>query len=304
MEPWRASDKPATPRERVPGARCVVGEVALIKGDANCCGDASYCGKAVTTFALAAIADLQADSSARGDVPGVLSADGWQSFGDLVAGDAAGARRLPVTVTPGVKTALAALFLGVADLARGGDMSAPWREANIVRLMRAVGARARHLLRLPTLSRMLDFPQVFRQRFGARGVPESLTTLCAQLFLNFVKIIAWHAAVRAYEQRERFTLNLGAFFGLLASMEASLSEDEAPVVRDVLNLVRAQTDAWEFAQATTKVKKEMLAPKKLAPPVAAPPALPVAAPPALPVEAPPALPGAIEFSFEDLFDMF
>ena len=285
---------PATPRKHVPDARRLTTTSGSLRDAIAGC-----CGKAVATFALAQIAVLQADANLREEEP-MFDNDSehapdklWQTFDNLVADEPDKAVTQPITVMTDVKMALAALLVGAADLVNqvgklpavdplGHLARTSWREANIVRLMLATTARARHLLRADPLCRELDYPLVFRQKFEALVASKTLVDpgadAISRLFLDFIKVVAWHAAVRAYEQ-ERLTLNRVTFFGTLASMEASLSEEESPVVRDVLNLVRTQIEAWEVAVAQAKAKKP--AAKKAAPakkPAAAPAKKPAAAP--------------------------
>jgi hypothetical protein len=276
---------PATPRKSVPDARKLTTSGSLRDAIASCCG------KAVVTFALASIAVLQADADIREeelmfDNEGEHAPDKpWQTFGNLVADEPNKAVTQPITVMTDVKMALAALLVGVADLVDkegklpavdplGHLASAPWREANIVQLMLATTVRARHLLRHDPLCRELNYPFEFRRKFEALVASKTLVDPYAdaisRLFLDFIKVIAWHAAARAYEQARLtpnrcFTLNHVTFFGILASMEASLSKEESPVVRDVLNLVRTQIGSWKEGVAQAK---KLAAPAKKAKPAA------------------------------------
>lgn len=296
---------PATPRKHVPDARKLTTTSGSLRDAIAGC-----CGKAVATFALAEIAVLQADADFREEEP-MFDNDGehapdkpWQTFDNLVADEPDKAVTQPITVMTDVKMALAALLVGVADLVNkvgklpavdplGHLARASWREANIVQLMLATTARARHLLRADPLCRELDYPLVFRQKFEALVASKALVDpgadAISRLFLDFIKVVAWHAAVRAYEQ-ERLTLNRVTFFGILASMEAGLSEEESPVVRDVLNLVRTQIETWEAAVAAAKAKKA--AAKKADAPAKKPAALAKKAEPAAEAKVESAAPAA------------
>ena len=258
---------PATPRKHVRDARNLTTMSGSLRDAIAGC-----CGKAVATFALAEIAVLQADAILREEEP-MFDNDGdhapdkpWQTFDNLVADEPDKDVKQPITVMTDVKMALAALLVGVADLVNevgklpavdplGHLARTSWREANIVRLMLATTARARHLLRATPLCRELDYPLVFRQKFEALVASKALVDpgadAISRLFLDFIKVVAWHAAVRAYEP-EHLTLNRVTFYVILASMEAGLSEEESPVVRDVLNLVRTQIESWEMKRLAMK----------------------------------------------------
>jgi hypothetical protein len=228
---------------------------------------------AVLAFSLAKIAGLQADDHARGEAvrfdndcvhaPVRL----WQSFDNFIADDPNKSVKQPITVTNDVKMGLAVLFTRVADLInevgkppRGVDplehlVAAPWCESKIVQFMRSAVASARHLLRADPLCRNLEYDQGFRLKLEGLVASKALITPGAdsisQLFLDFIKVVAWHAAVRAYEQ-EHLTLNRITFYSILASMEAGLPPADTPVVRDVLSLVRAQVETWGAAVAAAK----------------------------------------------------
>jgi hypothetical protein len=228
---------------------------------------------AVLAFSLAKIAGLQADGHARGEAVRFdndcvhAPARSWQSFDNLIADDPNKSVKQPITVTNDVKMGLAVLFTRVADLInevgkppRGVDplehlVGAPWCEAKIVQFMRSAVASARHLLRADPLCRNLEYDQGFRLKLEGLVDSKALITPGAdsisQLFLDFIKVVAWHAAVRAYEQ-EHLTLNRITFYSILASMEAGLPSADTPVVRDVLSLVRAQVEKWGAAVAAAK----------------------------------------------------
>jgi hypothetical protein len=228
---------------------------------------------AVLAFSLAKIAGLQADGHARGEAVQFdndcvhAPARSWQSFDNLIADDPIKSVKQPITVTNDVKMGLAVLFTRVADLinevgkpSRGVDplehlVGAPWCEAKIVQFMRSAVASARHLLRADPLCRNLEYDQGFRLKLEGLVDSKALITPGAdsisQLFLDFIKVVAWHAAVRAYEQ-EHLTLNRITFYSILASMEAGLPPADTPVVRDVLSLVRAQVEKWGAAVAAAK----------------------------------------------------
>jgi cell division protein FtsN len=246
---------------------------------------------AVLAFSLAKIAGLQADDHARGEAVRLdndsvhAPAKPWQTFDNLIADEPDKSVKQPITITNDVKMGLAVLFTRAADLInevgkppRGVDplehlAGAPWREAKIVQFMRSAVASARHLLRADPLCRNLEYDQGFRLKLEGLVASKALITPGAdsisQLFLDFIKVVAWHAAVRAYEQ-EHLTLNRITFYSILASMEAGLPPADAPVVRHVLSLVRAQVETWGVAVAAAK--KPAAAKKRAAAKAKQPPA--------------------------------
>jgi hypothetical protein len=265
----------ATPRKRVPDARNLTTIGASVRDAIAAC-----VGRALTAFALAEIAVLQADADFREEAP-MFDNDSdrapdkpWQTFDNLVSDEPEKGVTAPITVATDVKMGITSLLIAIADLVNeSGKLPAvgplaslagtSWRESNIVRLMMAVTAQAKPLLREDPMSRDLDFPLVFRQKFEAivssKALVDPGSDTVARLFLNFVKVVAWHAAVLAYEG-EHLTLNRVTFYSIIASMQASVSADDAPVVRDVLSYIRGQVEAWEAAIARVKAAKKKALP--------------------------------------------
>jgi len=269
----------ATPRRHVPNAR----KLAMINtGLSTAIG--RYCGQAFETFTLAQIQILQGDADFREeelmfDNTGKQTSDKhWQTFANHISNEPNKAVKKPVTIMVDVKMGLAALLIGIADLVNeaGSDLGAlagvRWREANIVRLMLAATALSSHVLRAEPLCRELNYPQLLRQKFEALVNTKPLVDsggAILNLFLRFIKVIAWHAAVIAYEQG-RYTLNRVNLFGIIASMEASFPEKEAPVVRDVLSLMRTQLEVWAatLRAGSNRAKKKVKVTAKLPEPAA------------------------------------
>jgi hypothetical protein len=288
----KACGTEADPRRCIPNARTLATMNDTLRNKIGSC-----CGKAITTFALAAIAVFQDRARDRGEAPmldnlGARAPDKrWQTFSNLTAAEPNKPVTQPVTVTVDVKIALTALFVRTAELVeRVGKLpaadplsnlaEAPWQEADIIKLMLKT-TRARHIMRADPLCRELLYPLAFRKNIEALTSIRSLNDLGAaevpQLFLDFIKVIAWHAAVRAYEH-EHLTINRATFYSILASMEAGLSEDDALVVRNVLSFVRVQNGLWDTAVAQAKAKKQIVVQGDKADPKTAPPAAPPAAP--------------------------
>ena len=257
---------PATPRRHVPNARRLAAINSSLKAAIGRC-----CGQAFETFALAQIDILQADANFREEEPmftntGEQAPDNklWQTFDNYISDEPNKVVKKPVTIMADVKMGLAALLVGIADLVNeaGTDLGslagARWREANIVRLMLAATASSSHVLRADPLCRELNYPQALRQKFEALVTVKSLVDpggAILNLFLGFIKVIAWYAAVFAYEQGH-YTLNRVNLFGIIALMEAGFPEKEAPVVRDVLSLMR---ERWSAAiqAGPSRAKKQV-----------------------------------------------
>jgi len=288
---------PATPRKRVPGARNLVTTGAGVRDAVAACA-----GRALTTFALAQIAVLQADANNREELPRLdnesdsAPAKPWQTFDNLISDDPEKATTAPVTIATEVKMGCAVLLVAVADLANhrkklppadplGPLGQAAWREANVVRLMTAATARMRHLLRRDPLCRDLDYPMVFRQKFEAivasKAYVDPGADQVARLFVDFLKALAWYAGVHAYEG-EHLTLNAVTFYSFLASLAAVVPEEDEPVVRDVLSLVQDQVGQWSAARAQAAAAKKRPAPKRAPARAAAKPKAPPKRDPARP----------------------
>ena len=251
----------------VPDSRTLASMAASLRN-----ATADCCGKAVAAFVLAAIKGLQDLATAHGEYA-EFDNDGedaperpWQSFDNLIAEAPEKKLAQPVTVMADAKMALAALLVELADLINGvgklpaadplGHLArAPWRGASVVRLMVAVTARCRLLLCADPPCRDHDYPAVFRRKLEALVASKALidpgADAVTRLFVDFVKVVAWHAAVRAYEHG-RLTLNRSTFLSVIASMEAGLSREEAPAARDVLSLLRTHLDVWGEAKTDEK----------------------------------------------------
>jgi hypothetical protein len=269
---------PVTPRKCVASARnLTTASSGVITATSN------VVGGALVAYALAQIQLLQADSEFREEpsqFDNSLIPDDekiWQTFANITAKDPEKGVKVPVTVTTDVKVAMTSLFIATADLinAKGkmpavdplADLSAAHsREANIIRLMTAISAHMRPLLLADPMNRDLSYPGIFRQKLEALVTSKAFidpgSEDVARMFLDFIKSVAWHVGIRAYEHGH-LTLNRMTFFSIIASMEASLSEADAPVVRDVLSYMRDQLDTRDkFLAAEEALKK---APAKKAP---------------------------------------
>lgn len=284
---------PATPRRRVVQARGLTTISASIRDAIAGCVD-----KALRVYALAQIAVLQDDSNFREEAPRFdndaddAPARPWQTFENLISDDPNKAVTAPVTIATDVKMGLASLFIAVADLINSvGKLpivdplsaltASPAREANIVQLMMAVTQQMRPHLRADPMNRDIEFPMVFRRKLEAIVTAKSLVDpgaeTVARLYLDFLKVVAWHAGTLAYEH-EHLTLNRATLYAILAQQAASVPEGDIPVVRDVLSFVRAQVETWETAVAVAKAAKTKKAPlKKSTTPARAAAAKPVAA---------------------------
>jgi hypothetical protein len=226
-------------------------------------GDIAYCGRALDTFVLAQLAALSEDAKGRG-APRAFAGEGprgrpWQTFAALVAGAPRRGAAAPVVVTLGAKAALAAALLGLADLARGAASCAgasveglaelPWREACLARLLLACRAGAGHLLRSGPLSRDLDLATGLERRLGAapaRRRDYGCGSALAPLFLDFVRLLAWHAATLAWQRRERLTLNAPTLFGIIGTLEACHPLGAA--AHEALGFLRERLECWERAR--------------------------------------------------------
>lgn len=229
---------------------------------------AATCGKAIVTFTLAQIKILQMDANVReeelmfdNDNAQRVPDKPWQTFDNLVSDDPVKVVANPITVSTDVKIALTSMYVGIADLVEHlGSLSqepseqlstSKWREANIVRVMHASSKHMRHLLNTTPLSRELDYVHVFQRQFkslvSSKIVEDPGSDTIARLFLNFIKVIAWHTAARAYES-EHLTLNRTTFFSILASLQSMVADID---VRDVLYLVRLQVETWESSPKKT-----------------------------------------------------
>ncbi len=302
---------PATPRKRVAHYRTLVASSAGIRDAIAGC-----VGKSIVTYGLAQIQVLQGDSNLREetirfdndneseDVPDRP----WQTFDNIVSDVPEKNVTCPITVATDVKLSLAILYIGIADLINGtGKMAAveslqalirtDHRESNIIQFIDAVVTQMRHLFVRDPLNRDLGYPLVFRQKLealvSAKTMVDPGAEIISRLYVEFLKAISWHAAVIAYEQGH-LTLNRATLFSIIAQMEAIVPAAHAPAVRDVLNLMRTEIEAWETSNATIKeAQKKKMAAKKAGTKGAAPGAKPAApgAKPAAP-GAKPAAPGA------------
>jgi hypothetical protein len=234
---------------------------------------AACIGNALATFALAEIAILQKDSDAREEVPMFVGDDDetdrpWQTFDNITSDEPDKKVTSPITVMNDVKMGLLAMFFGVADLANASSLDSisslrdladePYLEARAARLMLSATNSAKHLLAAHPLNRDAGFTKTLRTKFEEALEDKSRvdpgSSDIALVFLEFIKVIAWHAGVRAYEEG-RLTLNWDTFKGILASLEASLPEEDGPAVRDTLSLVRDRVYEWKTYSSAEKAKK-------------------------------------------------
>lgn len=221
-------------------------------------------GKAFTAFGLAQIAVAEdAGTAPRFDnnVTPALEKQ-WQTYQNLIAVTPTKPVKLPISITVGAKAGLAALLLGVADLVKAaGPLPADdplgrlarceWGEASIVRLMVATTSATQHLLRANPLCHDLDYFRIFGAHLTPAGPNKRGLDTVTRLVLNFVKAIAWHAAVRACEQG-RLTVNCGVLFGIVASLAASVPEEEERTVYEVMEFMRIRVKHWETLSAAAK----------------------------------------------------
>jgi hypothetical protein len=276
---------------------------------AICDNTAACAGKALLEFSLAAIANLQGQSVEREEVPQFTEKNekgkAWMSFDHIIEGGSDRSFVRPVTVSTDVKIGLTAVLFAVVNLAGAGGAKVPsdnpaaalaarpYREASIVRVMQGATARMAHVLRREPLNRELSYPLVFSQKLNALVHKACLvdpgTTAVARLYMSFVKVIAWFAAVRAYESGH-LTINREVFYSVFASLEAVVSEDVAADVPVSLAYIKAEVDAWELAAAQAKAAAKAPAKKPTAPAAAAPAA--AAAAPAAAAAAAAAAPAA------------
>jgi hypothetical protein len=221
-------------------------------------------GKAFTAFGLARIAVAEdAGTAPRFDnnVTPALEKQ-WQTYQNLTAVTPAKPVKLPISITVGAKAGLAALLLGVADLIKAASplpaddplgrlARCEWGEASIIRLMVATTSATQHLLRANPLCHDLDYFRIFGAHLTPGGPNKRGLDTVTRLVLNFVKAIAWHAAVRACEQG-RLTVNCGVLFGIVASLAASVPEDEECTVNNVMEFMRVRVKQWETLSAAAK----------------------------------------------------
>jgi hypothetical protein len=260
--------KPATtgPAPRVSRARDLTTQKVSGPRDAI----AGTIGKVLTAFSLAEIAILQEDADRRDELPMFVEAPKkpWQTFANFTDDNPDKDVTAPLTFATDVKMGLAALLIGIADLVNSvGKLPAnepltllaasQTREGGIIRLLVAVEKQMKPHLRVNPMNCELGYPSVFRQKFTAlvddKKYVDPGAELIAHLFFNFLKVIAWHAAVIAYEH-EHLTLNRPTLFAILAQLAASVPETEMHLARDVLSYVRDQVEKWAHAQAQVKAK--------------------------------------------------
>lgn len=292
---------------------------------AICENTAACAGKALLEFSLAAIANLQGQSVEREEVPQFTEKNekgkAWMSFDHVIEGGSDRSFVRPVTVSTDVKIGLTAVLFAVVNLAgaRGAKVPSdnpaaalaarPYREASFVRVMLGATARMAHVLLREPLNRELSYPLVFSQKLNALVNKACLvdpgTTAVARLYMSFIKVIAWFAAVRAYESGH-LTINREVFYTVFASLEAVVPEDVAADVPVSLAYIKAEVDAWELAAAQAKAAAKAPAKKPTAPaaPTAAAATAAAAATPATSIAAAPAArsPEEEELDEDDLAD--
>jgi hypothetical protein len=232
-------------------------------------------GKAVHAFVLAQIKVLQADAAKRGETPMfdntrlALGERPWQTFEAYIADrpkKAAPAPAAPVTVMTDAKLGLACLLVAIADLINahgklpaadpvGALVASAAPEAAVVRLMVAAAERMRSHLGTTPLDRDLGYPAAFRQKLEAlvstKDYIDPGAEALTRLYVDFLKVVAWHVAVDAYEH-EHLTLNRNAFCAVLARLDAVVCGAGGACARRVLGGVRAQFMAWDKAVAQEK----------------------------------------------------
>lgn len=238
---------------------------------------AAAVGRALTTFTLARIAVLQADSHRREEVVGFDNDDPaekpWQTFDNLINTEPVKGTKSPVTVTTETKLAVTALLIATADATNAyGKLpavdavaalsGAANREANVVSVMAGAALAAAEVLRAAPLDRDLSFLTTFRVKFEALVSAKSLVdpgaSQIARMFVDFLKVVGWHAGTAAYESGH-ITLNRNTLFTIIASLETAVGARAAPAVRDVLSYMRDQLVRWEAAVAHAKKISSMKA---------------------------------------------
>lgn len=243
-------------------------------------------GKSLTYHTLAAIKARQ-DIAAEHGWEQCLDNEGdrvgdklWMSH-DVYEGKSNTSFTSPVTVSPDVKKAIAHLLYSAATLiVTGGKLPAvdplahltALPNSDIFALMVAVVGNAKHLLCVDPLCRDYDYPKIFKGLLESL-VPKKMvdpgSDTIAKLFVDFIKVIAWHAAQRAYEA-EHLTLNWATLLGIIASMASIPSAYDAAY--SVINSLRVEQPSL-VKQPIKRASKKLAAeeggdeapPKKAAP---------------------------------------
>lgn len=231
-------------------------------------------GDALVSFTLAEISILQqydADHEMTPMFDNTFIPDdekGWQTFENLISVAPDKNVSTPITVMTDAKVCLTALFVATADLINSfGKLPAEEpikalcacksEEATLVRFMAGAVEHMQPHLRKSPLSRDLDYNSVFRHKLEALVASKNLVDPGADqvshLFVDFLKVVAWRAALRTYEC-EHLTLNRAALLDIMAGLEASVPTAVIETVRPSINFARAQLSKWDHSLLASKVK--------------------------------------------------
>jgi hypothetical protein len=114
-------------------------------------------------------------------------------------------------------------------------------------MMAAATRGMRAPLRADPVCREMEFPKAIRSKLEALVASKALIDSCSEslsrLILDFIKVVAWHAAARAYGP-ERLTLNWNAFVGIVETIPAFVSAEDADSVYVSQDYLDDMMRAW------------------------------------------------------------